>query len=160
MGCSWLASSDRPCSTFQSCPPASEGYPGGLTCLTNLLWLLCWSWGCCRGEEGFCCTDRGVRAPGVVFLFPQVRGVSEAGQGPAAPQARQDGGGKSGLCCEGKSGTGKRDTVGSEGLSHPWGRPCAVCLCLDPSFQRKSPDNTAPYFWHLRWLRRLEGARQ
>lgn len=89
---------------------------------------------------------RGVRAPAVVFLFPQMRGVSEAGQGPAAPQARQDGGGKSGLCCEGKSGTGKRDTVGSEGLSHPWGRPCAECLCLDPSFQRKSPDNTAPYF--------------
>lgn len=51
---------------------APEGCPGGLRCLTNLLWLLCWSWGCCHGKEGFCCTDRGVKTHGVIFLLAQV----------------------------------------------------------------------------------------
>lgn len=60
------------CGIFQSCPFCSWGMSRGLRCLTNLLWLLCWSWGCCHGKEGFYCTDRGVKTHGVIFSLAQV----------------------------------------------------------------------------------------
>lgn len=120
-GCGMFLAVTIPVASFSPALFASEGYPRGLFNVFNqlivtavlLLRMLPW------GGEGFCCTDKGVKAPGVVFLPPQVRGVSEAWQSPAFPQERHDRG-RSGLCCKGKSGTRKRDTVGSQGC------PCTL----------------------------------
>lgn len=59
-------------------------------------------------------------------------------------QARQD---------RGRSAKGKVEQAKGHSeipeLSQPQDRPYTLYLCLDLPFQRKSPDNTAPSFWHL-----------
>lgn len=122
-GCGMFLAGDHPCVIFQSCIFASEGYPGGLMCLTNILWLLWCSWGCCHGEEGFCYTDKGVKKPGAVFLLPQLRGVCEAWQGPAPLRP-----GRIEADLQREKWSRQRDTVRSQSCPSPRIDP-TPCIC-------------------------------
>lgn len=149
-GWGMLLAEDHPCGIFQSCLFASEGYPGGLRCSPNWLWLLGWSWGCSLGRKGSAAQTEVWEHLELGFYL--LRWGSERGWARSRSS--------SGLGCAAREKWEQpKGHRGTPELPQPQALP-APSVCAGPAIPEEKSWQHSSFFLASLLLCHLEGARQ